>query len=110
MVRVHPDPPVEGLEKDTGGVAQLGEHLLCKQGVIGSIPFTSTNFSGSKSEIRSERTDVRCLLLFGSGNRLFFNKLEEVKVYSSGQPDGWIWVKIESNRFWAVSPGTCANT
>jgi hypothetical protein len=27
----------------SGGVAQLGEHLLCKQGVIGSIPFTSTN-------------------------------------------------------------------
>ena len=26
-----------------GGVAQLGEHLLCKQGVIGSIPFISTN-------------------------------------------------------------------
>jgi hypothetical protein len=26
-----------------GGVAQLGEHLLCKQGVIGSIPFTSTS-------------------------------------------------------------------
>ena len=25
-----------------GGIAQLGEHLLCKQGVIGSIPFTST--------------------------------------------------------------------
>ena len=25
-----------------GGVAQLGEHLLCKQGVIGSIPFIST--------------------------------------------------------------------
>jgi hypothetical protein len=24
-----------------GGVAQLGEHLLCKQGVIGSNPFTS---------------------------------------------------------------------
>ncbi len=27
-----------------GGVAQLGEHLLCKQGVIGSNPFISTNF------------------------------------------------------------------
>ena len=27
-----------------GGVAQLGEHLLCKQGVIGSIPFISTNY------------------------------------------------------------------
>ena len=25
-----------------GGVAQLGEHLLCKQGVVGSIPFIST--------------------------------------------------------------------
>ena len=27
-----------------GGVAQLGERLLCKQEVIGSIPFTSTNY------------------------------------------------------------------
>jgi hypothetical protein len=27
-----------------GRVAQLGEHLLCKQGVAGSIPVTSTNF------------------------------------------------------------------
>ena len=26
----------------SGGVAQLGEHLLCTQEVIGSIPFTST--------------------------------------------------------------------
>ena len=25
-----------------GGLAQLGEHLLCKQGVIGSIPIVST--------------------------------------------------------------------
>ena len=30
------------LETSPGGVAQLGEHLLCKQEVIGSIPFTST--------------------------------------------------------------------
>ena len=30
-----------------GRVAQLGEHLLCKQGVAGSIPATSTNqFNG----------------------------------------------------------------
>ena len=27
----------------SGRVAQLGEHLLCKQGVAGSIPATSTN-------------------------------------------------------------------
>ncbi len=26
-----------------GAVAQLGEHLLCKQGVSGSIPLSSTN-------------------------------------------------------------------
>ena len=28
-----------------GGVAQLGEHLPCKQGVKGSIPFISTRGS-----------------------------------------------------------------
>ena len=33
-----------------GGVAQLGEHLPCKQGVMGSIPIISTNF---KAEPRS---------------------------------------------------------
>ena len=27
-----------------GGLAQLGERLLCKQEVIGSIPIGSTNF------------------------------------------------------------------
>ena len=29
-----------------GAVAQLGEHLLCKQGVTGSIPVSSTIESG----------------------------------------------------------------
>ena len=29
-----------------GGIAQLGEHLLCKQGVNGSIPFISTKGLG----------------------------------------------------------------
>ncbi len=31
-------------EFDWGDVAQLGEHLLCKQGVSGSIPLISTMF------------------------------------------------------------------
>ena len=31
------------LSKFNGGLAQLGEHLLCKQGVVGSIPSSSTN-------------------------------------------------------------------
>src|ERR1700685_4079498 len=30
-----------------GRVAQLGEHLLCKQGVTGSIPVTSTTKSST---------------------------------------------------------------
>ena len=29
--------------RNRGAVAQLGEHLLCKQGVVGSIPISSTN-------------------------------------------------------------------
>ena len=31
------------MEKSAGGVAQLGERVLCKHEVIGSIPFTSTS-------------------------------------------------------------------
>ena len=87
MVRVHPDPPVRGvgLAPGNGGVAQLGEHLLCKQGVIGSIPFTSTTFQ----EVRSEGTVV-CLgfCLLGRRYRLFFNKQEEVRFIVRGQPRG----------------------
>ena len=30
--------------KTVGGIAQLVEHLLCKQGVSGSSPLTSTIF------------------------------------------------------------------
>ena len=33
------------VQEDPGGLAQLGEHLLCKQGVVGSIPSSSTNNS-----------------------------------------------------------------
>ena len=32
-----------GYAQSLGGVAQLGERLLCKQEAIGSIPFTSTS-------------------------------------------------------------------
>ena len=35
-----PDPPDVSR---SGAIAQLGEHLLCKQGVVGSIPTGSTN-------------------------------------------------------------------
>ena len=51
MVRVHQDPP----EKiRVGGLAQLGEHLLCKQGVNGSIPLVSTRFDLRASQATAE--------------------------------------------------------
>ena len=33
-----------------GGVAQLGEHLPCKQGVMGSNPIISTTGCGTRAE------------------------------------------------------------
>ena len=37
---------------DLGAVAQLGERLLCKQEVDGSIPFSSTR------KVRGQRTEI----------------------------------------------------
>jgi hypothetical protein len=37
-----------------GRVAQLGEHLLCKQGVGGSNPLTSTRFAMTKRSLNAE--------------------------------------------------------
>ena len=42
IFEVQTSESLEGPRNRSGGVAQLGEHLLCKQGVIGSIPFIST--------------------------------------------------------------------
>src|ERR1700689_246633 len=48
---------------NSGRVAQLGEHLLCKQGVAGSNPVTSTNFFLIAKELekspRPERSVIR---------------------------------------------------
>ncbi len=76
VVQVHPGPPTregkQGLSKDErderdkldeelgdererkdGAIAQLGEHLLCKQGVVGSIPTGSRE----KEESRKDRSE-----------------------------------------------------
>ena len=45
-----------GFRKEYGGVAQLGEHLLCKQGVIGSIPFISTTRETWKKKTRTTKS------------------------------------------------------
>ena len=82
MVRIHPDPP-----EFAGAVAQLGEHLLCKQGVVGSIPSSSTSRAGPGQwwRRRVQKQAAGCpTVLFASGflnqrYRLFFNNTEEVK-------------------------------
>ena len=54
-----------------GGVAQLGERLLCKQEVIGSIPFTSTSCLGGfltsreRKKIENEYGASSLRLFFG---------------------------------------------
>ena len=93
MVRIHPDPP-----EFAGAVAQLGEHLLCKQGVVGSIPSSSTIEPGSTPgwRHRIQKQAARAFaLLFASGfaeirsYRLLFNNTEEVKQScSTGRGDG----------------------
>jgi hypothetical protein len=58
-----------------GAVAQLGEHLLCKQGVVGSIPISSTSLEG-----RGKRKAFSSDLWIGTEKvRSFFNNMEEVK-------------------------------
>lgn len=42
-VQVLPGPPFLSTRRLSGAVAQLGERLLCKQDVVGSIPSGSTN-------------------------------------------------------------------
>ena len=38
-----------------GAVAQMGEHLLCKQGVTGSIPVGSTRRIAARTQAGCER-------------------------------------------------------
>ena len=49
-----------------GGVAQLGERLLCKQEVTGSIPVVSTNSNGLEARKRSLKDFAMCVFHRGS--------------------------------------------
>ena len=57
MVRIHPDPP----PFRDGAIAQLGERLLCKQEVTGSIPVGSTSVTYQESADSAARR--HCLVL-----------------------------------------------
>ena len=54
-----------------GGIAQLGEHLLCKQGVSGSIPLTSTKFFKIYTKVKHSII----LFLDFSRESFFFQKI-----------------------------------
>lgn len=62
MVRIQPDPPIVWRKYPGkslyGGIAQLGEHLLCKQGVVGSIPSASTTIFNAKCLVRKRTEDL----------------------------------------------------
>ena len=79
MIRVHPDPPL-------GDIAQLVEHLLCKQGVASSSLVISTIFYldeveifwsvldfGACPEIQTDQkiSGISARLRFGYGAALF---------------------------------------
>ena len=56
MVRIHPDPPTDTRPgQNAGAIAQLGERLLCKQEVTGSIPVGSTRTAETSSECNEKR-------------------------------------------------------
>ena len=62
--------------QDNGGVAQLGEHLPCKQGVMGSNPIIST--SGESPRPNSRKfTEVRDITRWRRQRRM--NKSEANK-------------------------------
>jgi hypothetical protein len=66
VVRDHPDPPSRPMVQCPGGLAQLGEHLLCKQGVVGSIPSSSTNLLDNtwfNTKVASVSQDAEVILL-----------------------------------------------
>jgi hypothetical protein len=94
MVRIHPDPPpigdacwpaTKGVSRSVGAVAQLGERLLCKQEVIGSIPFSSTSKERSIleiaafSELAGKLQGLPLIFDQTAAVRSLFNKTEEVK-------------------------------
>ena len=65
MVQVHLGPPKNILADNNrkyGGVAQLGEHLPCKQGVRSSILLVSTILLNLEKYIEETEIKVRNLL------------------------------------------------
>ena len=54
-------------KKRYGGIAQLGEHLLCKQGVCGSIPHISTIVRRHPEPKNNDRRGLSCAVAKNDG-------------------------------------------
>ena len=68
-----------------GGVAQLGEHLLCKQGVVGSSPITSISGEGERKVENCDGASFRSAdglraVAFPRTRGLFFVRVNQVLV------------------------------
>ena len=75
-----------------GALAQLGEHLLCKQRVIGSIPIGSTRFCGSAGLRRPLRLGCRlwfAALMQSAGFALGLGMRPDCKGPLGSLPSGW---------------------
>ena len=83
-----------------GGLAQLGEHLLCKQGVVGSIPSSSTK--EMRESIAKRDRDKRFAIGFYRTGCWIFNNSEEVNAFIQE----WVnaWVVIVSSSFPSIEP------
>ncbi len=72
-----------------GAIAQLGEHLLCKQGVRGSIPRSSTMLAKSMYDLTKSNVLLSNLkaqlvvLIVNCLNDMFFYKLESQVIQTS---------------------------
>jgi hypothetical protein len=91
-----------------GAIAQLGEHLLCKQGVVGSIPTGSSEDwerwgrrargKGSKGKVR-ERREVEDRFL--EVERFIFCSLDETESSLT------IWMKEKRSTLGYLLKSTC---
>ena len=90
MVRIHPDPPTDARPGDgAGAIAQLGERLLCKQEVTGSIPVGSTRIFVVSEMQRAGSTLDTAFLFFGCSLKIRKKQGESGHL----QTTGLIWVR-----------------
>lgn len=61
MTRKLPNLNEDWGDRADGAVAQLGEHLLCKQGVSGSIPLSSTKSIGVETDGMLSSEEIKVL-------------------------------------------------